>query len=147
MHNSSFDSIIDHIFITCNSFHTGHNMADDTRQNGQKEDLSKGALTVHPENKAFSGSQWQDPQASGFKPPENANMMAGGTQHTAGGKEPEVTLYNALTTGAPITEIHKRPCVRDSLLYGIGGGVGVGATRIIFASRSKTWGYVVQSVH
>jgi cytochrome c oxidase assembly protein subunit 20 len=107
-------------------------MADDTRQT-TKEDLSREALTVDPTNKAFSGSQWSDeskPQT--FKPPENANLMAGGTQHTAGGQVPEVNIWNALNVGAPLTEIHKRPCVRTALMTGIGVGVALGGVRFIF---------------
>jgi hypothetical protein len=61
--------------------------------------------------------------------------MAGGTQHTAGGGEVEVSLKNALTVGVPITEIHKRPCVRDSLLKGMIGGFAIGGVRIIFGSK------------
>ncbi|CAK1359450.1 hypothetical protein CB0940_05657 [Cercospora beticola] len=120
-------------------------MADDTRQSNTspKEDLSKEALTVHPENKPFSGSQWQtDPKAQTIKPPENANLMSGGTQHTAGGKEPEFNLKNVLTTGRPITEVHKAPCVRDSLLQGMGAGGVIGATRAIFGTpvwKSCNW--------
>lgn len=106
-------------------------MADDTRQ--PKEDLSKEALTVHPEHKPFAGSQWKG-DTKAVKPPENANLMAGGTQHTAGGKNPEVNLVNAIKTGRPFTEVHKAPCVRDSLLQGIGAGTAVGATRMIFGS-------------
>ncbi|KAK4611939.1 hypothetical protein CLAFUW4_12804 [Fulvia fulva] len=117
-------------------------MADDTRQpNGQpkgaiQEDLSCEALTAHPENKPFEGQQWQvqNGKTMPYKPPENANMMPGGTQHTAGGETPEVNLYNALHVGQPITEIHKRPCVRDALLTGIGGGFATGGVRAIFGA-------------
>lgn len=112
-------------------------MADDTRQEPkpQREDLSKEALTVHPEHNAFSGKQWRDAKTGKpYVPPENANMMAGGTEHTAGGKIPEVTLMNALTTGAPIWEIHKRPCVRETLSDAIIGGAAVGGGRIVFGS-------------
>ncbi|KAI7643425.1 hypothetical protein KC318_g21117, partial [Hortaea werneckii] len=72
-------------------------MADDTRQASaqQNEDLSKEALNVQPENKPFTGTQWQGGKQLPYRPPENANMMAGGTEHTAGGKTPEVSLSNA----------------------------------------------------
>lgn len=107
-------------------------MADDTRQSPKAEDLSREALNVDPSNKAFTGSQWEDKETKTYKPPENANMMAGGTEHTAGGKAPEVTFWNALQTGAPVTEIHKRPCVRDAFMVGMGGGAATGAIRIIW---------------
>lgn len=112
-------------------------MADDTRQSNTspQEDLSKEALTVHPEHKPFSGSQWKgDAAAQTIKAPESANLMPGGTQHTAGGKEPEINIANAIKTGRPFAEVHKAPCVRDSLLQGIGAGTAVGATRAIFGS-------------
>ncbi|CAK4033592.1 related to COX20 In the maturation and assembly of cytochrome oxidase involved [Lecanosticta acicola] len=112
-------------------------MADDTRQS-PKEDLSREALTVSPEQKPFAGSQWQDGKAQPYKPGENANAFAeGGSQHTAGGQVPDVTMWNALTVGQPITEIHKRPCVRDGLMTGIGAGFATGGVRLIFGGG--TW--------
>ena len=32
-------------------------------------------------------------------------------------------------------EVHKKPCVRDSLLTGIGGGFGIGGIRAIWGGR------------
>lgn len=121
-------------------FATISKMADDTRQQSQSptttpEDLSREALNVNPENKAFTGTQWQGGKQIPYKPPENANLMAGGTQHTAGGQEPEVTIMNALKVGQPITELHKRPCVRDALLTGIGAGFAMGGGRLIFGGE------------
>lgn len=118
-------------------------MADDTRQQSAKqaEDLSRQALTVDPSNKPFTGTQWQQPdgqvppQPQAFRPPENANMLAGGTEHTAGGKTPDVTLGNAFQDGMQwkdFTELPKRPCVRDALLTGIGSGFALGGVRAIF---------------
>ncbi|KAK4497136.1 hypothetical protein PRZ48_011586 [Zasmidium cellare] len=114
-------------------------MADDTRQQSQSptttpEDLSREALNVNPENKAFTGTQWQGGKQIPYKPTENANLMPGGTQHTAGGKEPEVTFMNALQVGQPITELHKRPCVRDALLTGMGVGFALAGGRLIFGA-------------
>lgn len=122
-------------------------MADDTRQ--PAEDLSKAALTVHPENRPFSGTQWQDGKAQPYQAPENANMMAGGTEHTAGGKIPEATLSNAIGTIKPdeFRSFHKKPCVRDSLLYGIGGGFGVGGIRAIWGGTSRAGPIYDVTVH
>jgi len=113
-------------------------MADDTRQQSAKqgEDLSREALTVHPEHKAFSGSQWQDPKAQPSKAPENANLLAGGTEHTAGGKVPDVTLKNALPKWDDWSTFHRRPCVRDSLLTGMGSGFALGGVRVIFSGKT-----------
>lgn len=110
-------------------------MADDTRQN-PKEDLSKEALTVDPNAKAFSGSQWSGAKENEtYKPPANANAMAGGTQHTAGGKVPEVTIGNAFEGGLKMQDFYdfpKRPCVRDALMTGIGVGFALGGLRLVF---------------
>lgn len=108
-------------------------MADDTRQ--QREDLSREALTVDPNAKAFSGAQWQDSKQASHKQPENANLMAGGTQHTAGGKAPEVSLSTAFEGGLKwndFAELPKKPCVRDALMTGIGSGFALGGIRAIF---------------
>ena len=116
-------------------------MADDTRQASaqQNEDLSKEALNVQPENKPFTGTQWQGGKQLPYRPPENANMMAGGTEHTAGGKTPEVSLSNAFDGGikwSDFTELPKRPCVRDALMTGIGSGFAFGGIRAIFGGTS-----------
>ena len=112
-------------------------MADDSRPT--KEDLSKEALTLDPSQKAFSGTQWQAGKQIPYKPLENANMLAGGTQNTAGGKAPEVTLSNAFDGGIKLsdfTELPKRPCVLDELMTGIGSGFAVGGIRAIFGGKS-----------
>ena len=113
-------------------------MADDTRQPSaqQTEDLSREALTVNPEQKAFTGSQWKDPKSQSYKPPENANLLAGGTEHTAGGKTPDVSFTEALPKLEDWSVFHKKPCVRDSLLTGMGSGAALGGIRVIF---SGTW--------
>lgn len=66
-------------------------------------------------------------------------MMAGGTEHTAGGKTPEVSLSNAFDGGLKLsdfTELPKRPCVRDALMTGIGSGFAFGGIRAIFGGMS-----------
>ena len=112
-------------------------MADDTRNSAIKEDLSREALTVDPSQKAFTGAQWQDGKAQGYQPPQNANMMPGGTANTAGGKEKEIGLSDAFEAIKleEFTEIHKKPCVRDALMTGIGSGVGLGSVRFLAGGR------------
>ncbi|KAK5697797.1 hypothetical protein LTR17_023799 [Elasticomyces elasticus] len=115
-------------------------MADDTRLPTPKteEDLSRAALTVSPENKPFTGTQWQNGKAVGpYVAPESANMLAGGTEHTAGGKAPEVTLANAVKDlgWKDFVEMPKRPCVRDALLTGIGSGFAFGGVKTIFGGE------------
>ncbi|KAK5716652.1 hypothetical protein LTR15_009544 [Elasticomyces elasticus] len=119
-------------------------MADDTRLPNPPqtpEDLSRAALTVSPENKPFTGTQWQNGKAVGpYVAPESANMLQGGTEHTAGGKAPEVTLANAVKDlgWKDFTELPKRPCVRDALLTGIGSGFAFGGVKTIFGAAVWT---------
>lgn len=113
-------------------------MADDTRQQ-PKEDLSREALNVRPENKPFTGTQWQDGKAQPYNPKENANAFAeGGSVHTAGGQQPDVNFWNALTVGEPITQVHKRPCARDGFMTGIGAGFGLGGIRAIVGGEMQS---------
>ena len=112
---------------------TTTDMADDTRNLAIKEDLSREALTVDPTQKAFTGTQWQDGKAQGYKPPQNANLMPGGTENTAGGQTKEIGVGDALESIKleEFTEIHKKPCVRDALMTGIGSGFGIGGVRAL----------------
>lgn len=117
-------------------------MADDTRQPKPvpqtAEDLSREALTVDPAQKAFTGQQWVDAKTGKpHRPPqfENANALAGGTENTAGGKVPDVTLSNAFEGSlkwSDFTELPKRPCVRDGFLTGLGAGFAIGGLRLVF---------------
>ena len=115
-------------------------MADDTRNPAPKEDLSRAALTVDPSQKAFTGAQWQQDSkaAEGYKPPQNANLMPGGTENTAGGQTKEIGIGDALESIKleEFTEIHKKPCVRDALMTGIGSGFGVGGVRALAGGMS-----------
>lgn len=115
-------------------------MADDTRNSAIKEDLSREALTVDPAQKAFSGAQWQDTQAQGYQPPQNANMMPGGTENTAGGQTKEIGLGDAIESikMEDFTVIHKKPCVRDALMVGIGSGFGVGGLKALVSHRGPS---------
>ena len=104
-------------------------MADDTRNSAIKEDLSREALTVDPTQKAFTGAQWQDGKTQGYKPPQNANLMPGGTENTAGGQTKEIGVGDAL-------ESIRKPCVRDAFMTGIGSGFGVGGVRALLGGKS-----------
>jgi len=101
-------------------------MADDTRQNIMQPQATQG-------DKAFKGEQWID-AAPTHKAPENANLMAGGTEHTAGGKVGDVTLGDAVKSikREDWDKFAQKPCVRDSLMSGIGSGAAMGAVRGIW---------------
>ena len=115
-------------------------MADDTRNSAIKEDLSREALTVDPSQKAFTGAQWNDTQAQGYQPPQNANMLPGGTENTAGGQTKEIGLGDAIESikMEDFTVIHKKPCVRDALMVGIGAGFGVGGVRALVSRKGSS---------
>ncbi|KAK5173172.1 uncharacterized protein LTR77_003294 [Saxophila tyrrhenica] len=115
-------------------------MADDTRQSPKTATtddgvpITKEGLTAHPENKPFAGQQWQDPSKD-INPPQGANLLSGGTQNTAGGKAPEVSIGNAFQNGitfSDFAELPKRPCVRDAGMTGLGSGFALGGLRFMF---------------
>ena len=56
-------------------------MADDTRQSTERE-ISIRDFNANPENKAFAGEQWKEAKDKYYKPPQNANVLAGGTENT-----------------------------------------------------------------
>lgn len=98
-------------------------MADDTRK----------SLRVDPNATSFTNQQWNTAEPS-YKPPENANMMPGGTENTAGGKTKDVSFLDGIKSikADDWTNLHRKPCVRDSLLTGIGAGVATGSMRAIW---------------
>ena len=65
--------------------------------------------------------------------PQNANAMLGGSANTAGGKVKNASIFDAIKTIKleDFKEVHKKPCVRDALLTGIGLGFGTGGFRAI----------------
>ncbi|KAG7006183.1 hypothetical protein G7Y79_00016g041680 [Physcia stellaris] len=75
----------------------------------------------------------QDKSFQDRNPPENANAMPGGSVHTAGGKVRDASLLDAMKTIrlGDLKEVHKKPCVRDALLAGIGLGFGAGGIRAV----------------
>ncbi|KAL1303351.1 hypothetical protein AAFC00_006748 [Neodothiora populina] len=109
-------------------------MADDTRQQQQPQQHN-GDTT----DKAFRGDQWTT-AAPSYKPPENANLMPGGTEHTAGGKTVDIGLVDAAKSikREDWTTFHRKPCVKDSYLTGIGAGAAVGSVRAVWRAPIMT---------
>ncbi|KAL9130914.1 MAG: hypothetical protein Q9217_001017 [Psora testacea] len=68
--------------------------------------------------------------------PQNANVLTGGSSNTAGGKAKEASIIDALKSIhlADFKEVHKKPCVRDALMTGIGAGFGIGGVRSILGA-------------
>lgn len=69
--------------------------------------------------------------------PENVNALPGGGLNTAGGKPKDAGLLEALKSVRleELKEVHKKPCVRDALLTGIGAGFGMGGIRAIMGGK------------
>jgi cytochrome c oxidase assembly protein subunit 20 len=68
-------------------------------------------------------------------PPQNANALPEGSGlNTAGGRERPPALADAVKTIKleDFKKVHMYPCVRESLLMGIGGGFGIGGIRALW---------------
>lgn len=118
-------------------------MAADTREDAtSKPPRPSKATTSSPESTAH------EPYAIPVAPP-NANALAGGAGlNTAGGRTKQAGYFDALRRIqlSDFQEVHKKPCVRDALLTGIGGGFGIGGVRAILgASVWKTCNWAVGS--
>ena len=100
-------------------------MAADTRE--QKTDSSKSS----------SQDKLSDTSVTPVAPPNANALPAGAGLNTAGGKAQEAGIVDALRSIRPteFTEVHKKPCARDALLTGIGGGFGVGGIRAILGGK------------
>ena len=80
----------------------------------------------------------QDKSTSHDAPPENVNSLPGGSNNTAGGKVRDGNVVDVIKTIKPgdFKEVHKKPCVRDAFLAGIGLGFGMGGIRAIMGGTS-----------
>ncbi|MCJ1410121.1 hypothetical protein MMC19_004206 [Ptychographa xylographoides] len=77
-------------------------------------------------------------------PPENANVLPGGSVNTAGGRAKEATFWDGIKSikMQDVKDLHKIPCVRDALLVGIGGGFFIGGGRMVSGAtmwKSMSW--------
>lgn len=88
----------------------------------------------HASRQSQEGKLWEE-----FgNPEEPINLLPGGTYNSAGGKPKEVTVMDAFKSlsMSDFTSFYKAPCARDSLLFGIGTGFGVGSIRGILGGRT-----------
>ena len=99
----------------------------DPSENGRRERRKQPRHPDFPQTQA--GKLWD---AFG-NPEEPINKMPGGTYNSAGGKPKEVTWRNAFATfdTGELNRLYQKPCVRDSLLVGLTGGMGVGSVHAI----------------
>jgi cytochrome c oxidase assembly protein subunit 20 len=75
-----------------------------------------------------------------------ANVMPGGTAHTAGGQKIDgsgPTYIDAVRSLGPeyYLNFHKRPCVRDSQLQGLSAGFAGGSLAAILGSTTTKHHY------
>lgn len=71
-------------------------------------------------------------------PPKSANALPEGSGLNTAGSHTEVpTLAEAVKTVRleDFKQVHMYPCVRESLLNGIGGGFGIGGLRYLFGGK------------
>ena len=75
--------------------------------------------------------------ANSITPPENANALSGGSMNTAGGKSRDTNVVDALKAVKleDFKELHRKPCVRDAFLPGIGVGFAAGGLRAILGGE------------
>ena len=106
-------------------------MAGDTRDDKSPQYAPSDASNERP----YQGKIYERFHVSAT--PENANTLPGGTSNTAGGRPKEAGLIDAAKAVRlkKLKEIHEKPCVRDSLLTGIGAGFGVGGLRAVVGGR------------
>lgn len=111
-------------------------MAADTREDANsKQPRPSKASTSSSEGTAH------EPYAVPVAPP-NANALPGGAGlNTAGGRAKQASYFDALRRIqlSDFQEIHKKPCVRDALLTGIGGGFGIGGVRAILGGTFNSF--------
>ena len=103
-------------------------MAADTRENA----IPRPAESSKPAKSSSKGSA-HEPDAVPIAPPNANALPAGAGLNTAGGRTKEAGYFDALRSikASDFQEVHKKPCVREALLTGIGGGFGIGGVRAI----------------
>lgn len=110
-------------------------MAADTREDTDSKSPQHSNSRVSPSNGTA-----HEPHGVPVAP-QNANALPGGAGlNTAGGRLKEASYFDALRSIqlSDFQEVHKKPCVRDALLTGIGGGFGIGGVRAILGGMSTS---------
>jgi len=121
-------------------------MAADTRDDASPQAPSPSTKPDHDYSPPpYQGKVYEIFNAPPATPPENANVLPGGSANTAGGRPKDAGLIDAVKTVKleEFTEIHKKPCVRESLLTGILSGFGMGGVRAVLGGMRH---YIVTTV-
>lgn len=103
-------------------------MAADTRENATSKPSEPSKTT-----KSSSRETAPEPYAVSVAPPDANALPAGAGLNTAGGRPKQASYFDALRSIqlSDFQEVHNKPCVRDALLTGIGGGFGISGVRAI----------------
>lgn len=110
-------------------------MAGDTRESPPKGSPSLAA--GEPETPRDSRTP---PNYEVFhSPPASANSLPPGSGQNTAGAKPRVTLIEAIKTVRleDFSQVHMYPCVRESLLTGIGAGFGIGGLRKVLGGEQS----------
>lgn len=97
-------------------------------------------INVYIDSSSFTTmSSSEEATPTPARPPKNANALPGAGLNTAGGNVQSAGLWDAFRSIRPadFKEVHKKPCVRESFLVGMGAGFGVGGFRTIMGGRQK----------
>jgi cytochrome c oxidase assembly protein subunit 20 len=119
-------------------------MAGDTRDTSSSQPQPRGpppgASQTEPPAHIQSGSPKVYEVFHSDAPPASANALPEGSgQNTAGSKKEVPSLSEAIKTVRleDFKQVHMYPCVRESLLMGIGGGFGIGGLRALLGGISS----------
>jgi len=107
-------------------------MADDTRDAKQSHPAGPPPGATEPPEHVRQPKVYEI-----FEAPPSANALPQGYgQNTAGGRPPKLSLGEAVKTVRveDFKNVHTYPCVRESLMTGIGGAFAIGGTRMLFGS-------------
>jgi cytochrome c oxidase assembly protein subunit 20 len=107
-------------------------MAGDTRDSNQSTPRGPPPGAVEPPDHVKTPNKIYEVFHS---PPQSANALPEGSgQNTAGGRERPPAITDAVKTIKleDFKKVHMYPCVRESLLMGIGGGFGIGGIRALW---------------
>lgn len=110
-------------------------MADDTRDSRQPSPRGPPPGVTVPPDHVNNPKVYEVFNA----PPPSANALPEGSgQNTAGSKQEVPSLGEAIKTVrlGDFKQVHMYPCVRESLLTGIGGGFAMGGVRALLGGMS-----------
>ncbi|CAG7921740.1 unnamed protein product [Penicillium olsonii] len=122
-------------------------MSDDSRDQSEFQESASTARSFnaspdsskpkYESSRSQTGKLWD---AFG-NPEEPANALAKAT-YKPPGKNPKDVSYSEIIGSVSLSEmsnVHKRPCARESLMTGIGVGFGVGGLRGVLKGRYGLW--------